>query len=238
MLPICDDRLDASNSKESSMNCNDDDDDDKRMFFLPDSDCSDLASGPEIDMSTFSTAGNTFPFNSRTAAAFSKSGNSLPVQHTVCDNVQKMDLCFVTPEPTCTNGNFDAIDSLFGNMEWSDLDLDIMTSQMDSGQSLLDNAYRSNRNFDLDVSDVDWMGGSGDAVPPPTFAPAYPSQNAALSSVAPYSGSDYLSLIRQGEEQDFLYRNKSDPFLSADLSTMIGFEMLADGETSKTRGAV
>lgn len=231
MLPIRDDHITASNPKESSMNC---DDDDKHMFFLPDSDCSDIAAGPEIDISTFPTASNVYPFNSRSAAALSKLGNSLPVQHAVCNNIQKMDLCFATPETTCANGNFDATDGLFGNMEWSDLDLDLMTSQVDSDQSLLDNnAYRENRNFELNVSDADWMGGSSDMVPP-TFPSMHPSQNSALSSVMPCSGNDYLSLLRPGDELDFFNCNKSDPFMSADLSMMIGFEMLADGEVSKT----
>lgn len=225
MLPIGDDDIVASDPKESSATNGDV----KRMLTLCDG--SDLVSGRRADGSTVDGA---FLFDSRLLAA--SSSNSLPAQSAGRNkDTRKPDLCFSKPgaATSCVNGSLDVANGglfSFGDMEWSDLDLDLdlMNSQMDIGQN---DACRANRNFDLDVSDVEWLSRNSDVMPAAT-ASASPSQGEAAA--APHVNCDYLPLLQPGEELDFLCYDDHDPFGTSDLSTMMNFETFVDAQTSKT----
>lgn len=233
MLPISDDDI-ALDQKESSVTSGDI----KQMFTLS-SDNSDLISGHRADGSTVDGA---FLFDSRMFAA-SLSSNSLPAQSAGRNrDTQKMDLGFSKPGATtsCVNGSLDAAQSggifAFGDMEWSDLDLDLdlMNSQMDIGQN---DACRANKNFDLDVSDVEWLSRNGDVLPAVTASASASSQGMAVSSVSsamPHVNCDYLPLLQPGEEIDFFSYEDHDPFGTSDLSMMMNFETFVDAQTTKT----
>lgn len=229
MSPIGDDDVVASDLKESSATNGDI----RRMLTL--SDGSDLISGHRADGSTVDGA---FPFDSKMLAA--SLSNPSPAQSTGRNkDTQKTDLCFSKPgaATSCVNGSLDVATNgglfSFGDMEWSDLDLDLdlMNSQMDIGQN---DACRANKNFDLDVSEVEWLSRNGDVLPAVT-ASAGPSQGvAAAASAAPHINCDYLPLLQPGEELDFFCYDDHDPFGTSDLSTMMNFETFVDAQTSKT----
>lgn len=232
IMPAGDSVVLASGLKDSSVA----DNDDKPMFFLPDSDVSDLISGLQMDSSTYSAVGNSFLFDSRTLAASSNS--SLPVEYARCNDIQGMDMCIAKSEASSVNGSLNAADGgglfAFGNMEWSDLDLDLMSAQMDIVQSSLDDTYKANKNFDLGISDIDWLSRNSDVAAPVAATSACPSQSVVASSAAPFPGNEYLPLLRPGEELDFFNCDGSDPFGTADLTMMMNFETLLGAQVSKT----
>lgn len=230
--------------------------DNKPMFFLPEPSPGDglkLQSEPHSHpgAGVFASAG--YRLDSDVYSSSIKfDGSVMSAPDIEFPDIQKTVQSAGLPETTFANGDADPSGGLFAltNMEWSDLELDLMNVHMDTGSfkeqslgessmgfvesrlpDLVDSHFTDisldSHQLPLDMNTEDWLNMNGSSAP--VFSFSGPS-----SSAAQYANDEYLMMPRPTDALDLFNIDESELYMTPDLSTVMAFEKMIEAQTSKT----
>lgn len=226
--------------------------DNKPMFFLPEQSPGDglklqseLHSQPGADV--FDSAGYTLDNDS-----FSSSIKFDPCSAMHAPGIEFSDIQKTSQETFAANGDTDPSEGLFAltNMEWSDLELDLMNVNMETGSfkdqsvgestmgfvpsrlpdpSMFNDVGLDGHSLPLDINTEDWLDINNSS------APAFSFSSGPSSSTAQYNTNDeYLMMPRPTDTLDLFSIDDSELYMTPDLSTVMAFEKMLEAQTSKT----
>lgn len=229
--------------------------DNKPMFFLPDPGSGD---GLKLQSDLHSQpGGGAFPSTGYRldpdifSSSIKFDGSAPGIEFS---DIQKTSVAL--PDTTnFSNGDGDPSAGLFAltNMEWSDLELDLMNVHMDTGpfkdqsigdssmgfvDSRLPDAVDSHFNdisldghqLPLDINPDDWLNMNNSSAPVFSF-----NGSSSSTGTGQYPNEEYLMMPRPSSDTlDLFNIDESELYMTPDLSAVMAFEKLIEAQTSKT----